>query len=365
MKHKKKDMATSLRQRHLLQKTCQPVSRLPWKCSGPWEQTLERWHGEGLDGSWEEALGVEPEFNTVPVNLGYSPWFEEEILEDRGDKVVRRNEWGIVCEERKDGMSMPHWLDYPVKTRDDWRRIRDERLDPEDPERFPEDWRRMAESFNKDENRLTMLGRFMYGFFGTVRTFLGTEKLLTTVYDDPEWIHEMMDWLADFWITIYEKVAEKVKIDMVHIWEDMAGKGGALISPRMIRDFMLPNYVKIKRFVDKHNIGVFSFDSDGSLKELVPLFHSVGVNRFIPFEVAAGNDVLEFRHKFPKICISGGIDKRVLTADRQAWRPELHKVREMLKRPGYEPAIDHGIPPDVSWRDFYDFHMQLKDIMYQ
>jgi len=39
-------------------------------------------------------------------------------------------------------------------------------------------------------------------------------------------------------------------------------------------------------------------------------------------------------------------------------------VREMLKYPGYEPAIDHGIPPDVSWQNFYDFHMELKELMF-
>ena len=61
----------NLRQRHILQKTCQPVYRLPWKYAGPWNQTLDRWHSESLKESWEEALGIEPEANIIDVNLGF------------------------------------------------------------------------------------------------------------------------------------------------------------------------------------------------------------------------------------------------------------------------------------------------------
>jgi uroporphyrinogen decarboxylase len=177
-------------------------------------------------------------------------------------------------------------------------------------------------------------------------------------------MREMMDYLADFWIRIYEKVALAVKIDMVHIWEDMAGKNGTLISPRHISEFMVPQYRKVKQFVDKHGIPVFSGDSDGNVNELVPLLHEAGVNRYIPFEVAAGNDIREFRKRFPKLCIVSGLDKRVLPLGREGWQGELNKAREVLRYPGYEPSVDHGVPPDVSWKNYYDFHMELKEVIY-
>jgi len=46
------------------------------------------------------------------------------------------------------------------------------------------------------------------------------------------------------------------------------------------------------------------------------------MNRYLPFEVAAGNDVLDYRRRFPDLCMCGGIDKRVLPLGRDAWRPD-------------------------------------------
>jgi len=45
----------------------------------------------------------------------------------------------------------------------------------------------------------------------------------------------------------YEQLAPHVQIDMIHIWEDMSGKQGSLISPAMIEAFMmLRNYRKLR-----------------------------------------------------------------------------------------------------------------------
>lgn len=354
----------NLRERDLRVKTCQSVDVPPWRIAEPWTETTQRWRQEGLTGDWKEVLGVDPIENAVPVNLGFLPAFEPEIIEDAGDYVIRRDPWGIVVKDFQDG-TMPHWLDYPIKTRADWERIKEQRLDPDDPARFPADWDIIAQQYNNDQQRLTRIGSFGFGFFGTLRSFMGVEALLMAYCDDPDWIHEITDYLCDFWIRIFEKAAEKVKIDIVHLWEDMAGKQGTLISPAMIREFMLPNYRRVKQFIDKHHIPVFNGDSDGNLQQLMPLLCEAGVNRYLPFEVAAGNDVREFRAKFPNLCICGGIDKRVLPLGRDGWRGELEKVKEMLKYPGYEPLIDHAVPPDVSWQNFYDFHMELKDIVFE
>jgi len=244
----------TLRERHLKQKTCQPLDRLPWKTNGPWEETLKRWQTEGLEGDWAEVLGVEPEFNQAPVNLGFSPWFDDRLIEDRQETQIRQDKWGMIFETRKDGCSMPRWIEHPVKCRADWERLRDERLNPDDPTRFPEDWDDITSRINSDDRRVTILGAYEYGVFGTARTLLGTEEVLVAFYDDPDLMREILDYMTDFSIAIFEKVVVKLNVDVVHIWEDMAGKNGSLISPNLIREFMLPNYRKVKQFVDRHNI---------------------------------------------------------------------------------------------------------------
>jgi uroporphyrinogen decarboxylase len=77
-----------------------------------------------------------------------------------------------------------------------------------------------------------------------------------------------------------------------------------------------------------------------------------GINLFLPFEVQAGNDILEYRKKYPGLGILGGLDKRALAIDRAAIDREVKKAAEMLKTGRYVPGWDHLIPPDVPWANF-------------
>ncbi len=190
---------------------------------------------------------------------------------------------------------------------------------------------------------------------------MGVENLLVAFYDDPELIHDMMDYLTDFWIAIYEKVCKTVKVDAIHIWEDMSGKNGSLISPQMVRDFMIPNYKKIKAFANKHNIPIFSVDTDGDCSQLIPLFIEAGVNLIFPFEVAAGNDILAYRKQYLNLCIMGGIDKQEIAKGPESIDKELLRIKPMLNQSGYIAALDHLIHPEISYSDFRYFCTKLKD----
>jgi uroporphyrinogen decarboxylase len=174
-----------------------------------------------------------------------------------------------------------------------------------------------------------------------------------------------MDHLTGMWIRIYEKVVEKVRIDHIHMWEDMSGRQGSLISPEMVKKFMIPNYKKIKKFADQNNIPVFSVDTDGWVGELLPLFIEGGINLVWPFEVAAGSDIIGHGKDFPDLCIMGGIDKRQLAKDRKAIDVELERISPMFERGRYIAGLDHGIPPDVSWDNMRYYIRNLRKYIFK
>jgi len=190
---------------------------------------------------------------------------------------------------------------------------------------------------------------------------MGVENLLFAFYDAPDLIHEIMDYLTDFWLALYRKVCVDVKVDAIHIWEDMSGKNGSLISPQMVRDFMMPNYTKIAAFASENNIPVFSLDTDGDCSQLVPLFVECGINLVLPFEVAAGCDIIKYRKKYPDLCIMGGIDKREIARGKAAIDMELDRIDSLLHSSGYWPALDHLIHPEISYNDFKYFVSSLKE----
>ena len=147
--------------------------------------------------------------------------------------------------------------------------FRQQCLNPDDPERFSAQYQEFIRAA-KETDAVIQIGRYPFGLFGTLRDMIGVEELCYLFYDDPELIHDMMDYLTDFWLKIYEKAAQDIQIDFIHIWEDMSGKTGSLISPAMVREFMLPNYKKIRAFADRHQIPVLAVDTDGICDHLIP-----------------------------------------------------------------------------------------------
>jgi uroporphyrinogen decarboxylase len=140
----------------------------------------------------------------------------------------------------------------------------------------------------------------------------------------------------------------------------MSGKTGSLISPDMICDFMLPNYRKISQFAKEKGIQAVAVDTDGKCAELVPLFMDCGINMLMPFEVAAGNDIIQYRALYPELIIMGGIDKIEVSRGREAIDRELERIRPIFEQSRYFAMLDHLIHPQISWQDFLYFTERLK-----
>jgi uroporphyrinogen decarboxylase len=345
---------------------CEPTDRpLFYTGFGPWGQTVDRWRREGLPEGreWSEGFGYDPGPVGAPAHFGYSPRFERITLERRAESYVQIDTRGIKMECRNDGNSIPRFLEYPVKDYADWKKLRDERLDPDTPGRVPADLKEAAAKLNAGDAPV-QVGNFPYGVFGTLRDLFGVETLLVDFYDEPDMIHEIMDYLTDLWIKVAGRLCDYVRVDCFHMWEDMSGKQGSLISPAMVREFMLPNYRKIRKFCDAHGVAAFSVDTDGNCDELVPVFMEAGVNWIYPFEVAAGCDVNRYRELYPKLCMMGGIDKQAIARGKDAIDAELARVAPCLEKPGYIAALDHLVHPEISWEDFTYYTQRLKAMIF-
>ena len=207
---------------------------------------------------------------------------------------------------------------------------------------------------NNIKNRTYPVGLLGYpaGFFGSLRFLIGDINLFMLYYDDPVFIKEILSYLTDFWIDCSEEMLSWFDIDVVFFWEDMAGKNGSLISPKMFREFMSPFYKRLIGFLKNRGIKFFLVDTDGKVGELVPLFLEAGITGVYPFERQAGNDLLTFRKKYPKLQMMGGFDKNVLTKSKKEIDDELDLVNECLNYGGYVPMADHLIPPNVPFEHF-------------
>jgi len=337
---------------------------LPFNLNYGWfmEETIERWRREGLpeDADLLDFFGLDRVAFTGGKPYSLVPPFEEKIIaEDQETKVVR-DELGVTKKvfRKYEDSKMPQWLDFPVKSRKDFEAFR-KRLDPHSPSRYPPNWEALKEQWKERDYPLGIGPGSFYGH--TLQRWVGTENLCMLFYDDPSFVHEMMDYLEVFFLELIEGPVREIGFDFASFGEDIAYKGRSFMSPEMFVTFIQPHYVKICQFLRANGVEIIFVDSDGYLDELIPLWLEVGINGFSPLEVAAGMDAIALKRKYGKdIVLAGNIDKRALISGKDAMDKEVEKVNTLLAQGGYFPAVDHSVPPDVSYQNFNYFLQALR-----
>ncbi|MCX7805689.1 MAG: hypothetical protein N3A38_10940 [Planctomycetota bacterium] len=339
------------------------TDRCPWWEMWYWGDTLQRWYGEGLprDVHLIEYFGVDRR-ESIGINQGLVPGFEEKTIEETDEYRVFVRSDGVKCKQFKTGgvRTMPHWIEFPVKDRASWNEFR-KRLDPHSPVRYPLWWEEKKMIWANRDYPLSIGGGSLYGW---PRNWIGMENLAVMFYDDPMLVHDIMEYLTEFIIATVQKAVQEVRIDYVLMWEDMSFKSGPLISPKLVREFMLPRYKRIVNVFRSAGIDAIFVDSDGNVDELIPIWLEAGINGTYPLEIAAGTDIVALRKKYGRdLLMIGGIDKRAMAAGPEAIRRELlSKLPFMAKQGGYIPWCDHLVPPDVSFRNYMYYLNLMKDI---
>jgi hypothetical protein len=365
-----------------------PYEFHPWM----WLEAVERWRTEGLPPEANAvrvaSLGQDskeflPLLNTIrcarpydnpPYNIAIDPRFPRELITDEGETQVVREEDGTVCRVSKlNPSAFPQFLEFPVKDRASWERYK-KLLDPHSPGRWPSGWERIDLSRTTFDHNFALNGRpwkdrdFPLGMtslslMGLPRNMMGLEQFSMALYDQRDLVEEIADHMLLWNLEMARKVfAAGVTLDFCYLWEDICYKNGPLFSPRIMREIMVPRWRTFTDFLRANGVAVIVVDCDGNVEQLLPLLLEGGVNGLLPFEVTAGNDILETRRRYGKnLILFGGIDKRALSRGRAAIDAELEgKVQPLLEQGGYFPMLDHYAPPDISFENFMYYRIKLK-----
>jgi len=293
------------------------------------------------------------------------PRFPEEVLEEHDETVTVREGRGAIVRRLKDpdGMSMPEFLRYPVETRADWEALKN-RWDPADPDRFTGNWDERVARWREQGTMIMLQGPRSPSLFGFVRELMGPERAMCAFHDDPGLVHDMMEFNTVFMEQFMPRVVANTPVSAVYFWEDMAYRGGSLLSPRMFREFMVPRYRRLTDLARQLGVEMILVDSDGDISELIPLWLEAGINGMYPMEVAAGMDVVKLRREYGRdLVMTGGIDKRVLASDRAAIDAELKRTIPVTEKGGYIAHLDHAIPHNVPYENFLYYWAQKKRML--
>lgn len=343
----------------------QQRSRHPfWDLFGPWPETLEKWKQQGYDG--KDDFGADKLVQIRHIFSPYPPFERKIVSEDQRHRIII-NEDGVMMKEpkEKEKSTMPQFLAYPVETRQQFREFWKKRMKPDIVSRIGPDWKTKLIEAEKSNYPFFITADRWVGFFGPLRNLVGVEKLCTLFYDEPEFVEEMMEAFLYHTIETMKQVLDVVHVDIMIIWEDMAYHSGPLISPGMVKKFMLPRYKKLVEFVKNYGkkVSFIALDSDGNVDSLIPIWLDAEIDIIYPFEVQAGMDVIELRKKYGKsLRMWGGFDKRIVARGPQAIDKEAERLARLVEEGGYICGMDHSAPPDISFPNFKHFMMRMKEI---
>ena len=377
------------RERHLETLLFGTPDKVPLTPGEARESTLAAWHKQGFPegiaygDALFAALGIEVEQKGPPVTLNEGarmlaldvsfemiPTFEERVLGHRDGHYTVQDWMGAIVEisdrydpsyirEPKDFVTRK-WIKFPVENRKDWEEKIKWRYDAETPGRYPPDFEEHCKAL---ENRDSTVGFLLAGPFWQLREWCGFENMCVLMIDRPDFVQDMIDFHADFVSDAMRPILQRLEVDHVTISEDMAYKGHSMISPRMVRRFLLPVYERwISEIKASSRRVVIEMDSDGYVGELLPIWIEAGFNCCAPMEVAAGNDLVEYRRTYgQKMAYRGGIDKRALAEGGKAIEREVMRiVPPLLEGGGFIPSCDHhGVPGNVSWPNFIEYSRLL------
>lgn len=354
------------RERFVRTLTGQEVDRVPFmKCFGGDNAVLPEWERQnpGLRNYIDELLGFEGGYRgwrITPVQFGLWGDITREIVSEDEEYRVIRYSHGLVEKQKKHGDYHAHTLEYPVKTPEDWERIKETYLNPEDPSRIPRDWHNYADLYR---NRSFPLQLTCGGVYGFARNMMGDEALCYAFYDEPELVHDIMDSYISFCLKLWEKLCKDVEFDLIECWEDMASKTGSIISPATFSQFLAPNYRRIRNFADEHKIPIVLVDSDGYIDDLAVQMFESGVNAMYPFEVGAGCDPLAVLNKLPGLGAVACLEKNACALGEEAIEEQMERAKKLIQNGRCIPGPDHFVLENVSFEGYRRFMERLREVV--
>ena len=313
-----------------------------------WETTLTRWHQEGLrtDVSPQEALGCD----IVMLSGDDTLRLPERVLEKDAHYRLYWDRNGALRRDLHGPMGWTsQWLDYTIKTPEDWRRLRDHATYSPD---------RIAPGTLEAYQRARAQGKAVFysghACFHPTWEKIGMERELTLMLENPAFVHDLMEAHIQLMCDLYDGLCEAgMTFDGALIADDLGYVRAPLISPRLYRDIVLPHHRAFVAHLAADGVPAI-LHSDGNVGPLIPMFIEAGFAGLHPLECKAGLDLRELVPRYgDELVFFGNIDVRALSGTREEIDAELDaKLGAARDGRGYMYHSDHSVPHTVSLESY-------------
>lgn len=235
-------------------------------------------------------------------------------------------------------------------------------LDPTDPRRLPKNWdaRRLR---NHDD---VLMVRVHEGLFLSLGVGDGASftRLMYQLADQPEFVRKYMRIQGAFAAALAERVLREVQFDAMVFSEPIGDNNGALISPRMYEDFVLPSYEPLLELARRYGVKTIICRTYANMKVLIPSLLKWGIDCLWACEVE--QSVMNYptlRREFGKdLKLIGGIDLDALREGKDAIRRAMDEITPLVAEGGFIPLADGRVRPDVPYEHYAYYRKLLREI---
>lgn len=231
-----------------------------------------------------------------------------------------KDQWGITWQwpEGQIGMFPVHDDEHKVlKDITEWRKyVKAPAIETSD-----EAWAAaVAHANSVDRNEEFVTPFVAPGVFEMTHHLMSMEDALMALYEEPEAMHELIDYLTERELAFARVLIDKIHPDCLFHHDDWGSQKNSFISPEMFEEFYLPAYKKIYGFYKANGVELIVHHSDSYAANLVPYMIEMGVD--IWQGVMTTNNTPELIKQYGgKISFMGDIDSGVV--DFPAWKPEI------------------------------------------
>jgi hypothetical protein len=310
------------------------ADRFPFYDLEPADETVERWHREGLppNKSAAEYFNLETH-HSVGLTIRSYPYFKK----------------------------APDLLYNPSSFA--------RHYDPDEPSRY-------ARNFVERAKRLAQDGRVLYvdASGGGLLQMLGVgdwESLVSALFaliERPRMVEDLLDRTTDFYCVCLQRVLSRVPIDYAAFYEPIASNTGAVISPAMFERFAIPGYRKVLNLLENFNVPLrILCTTGGDLTSLLPSLIEAGINGlWISNISSAGMEYAALRRTFGSdVALIGGIDAGALSRDETAVQRAVEEtVPPLLESGHYLPCLDDRPRSTIPFAQYGLFRRLLGQIAY-
>ncbi len=171
------------------------------------------------------------------------------------------------------------------------------------------------EVVNHAPKDMAVLGVLWSAHFQDACAAFGMEEALMKMLTEPAMFKAVIERITDFYLEANEifYCATKGKVHAVLIGNDLGSQNGLILSPQLIREFVLPGTRKLIAQAKRYGLKVIHH-SCGAISEIIPDLIEAGADVIHPIQaLAKGMDIQRLKKDFGnQVAFCGGVDVQQL-----------------------------------------------------